>query len=52
MKNKRLEEIFTKDKFSNLLYNEEMKNHTTFKIGGPVDVMAIPSFVKKKSLIL
>ncbi len=43
MKNKRLEEIFTKDKFSNLLYNEEMKNHTTFKIGGPVDVMAIPS---------
>ena len=25
-----------------LLYNEEMKNHTTFKIGGPVDIMVLP----------
>ncbi|MGI5911813.1 MAG: UDP-N-acetylmuramate dehydrogenase [Syntrophomonadaceae bacterium] len=25
-----------------LLFNEEMKNHTTFRIGGPVDVMVIP----------
>lgn len=25
-----------------ILYDEEMKNHTTFKIGGPVDAMIIP----------
>lgn len=25
-----------------LLFNEEMKNHTTFKIGGPVDIMVLP----------
>lgn len=25
-----------------LLFNEEMKKHTTFRIGGPVDIMALP----------
>ena len=25
-----------------LLFNENMKNHTTFKIGGPVDLMVMP----------
>lgn len=25
-----------------LLFNEEMKNHTTFKIGGPVDILVLP----------
>jgi UDP-N-acetylmuramate dehydrogenase len=25
-----------------LLFNEDMKNHTTFKIGGPVDLMIMP----------
>jgi len=25
-----------------LLFNEEMQNHTTFKIGGPVDIMVLP----------
>ncbi len=25
-----------------LLFSEEMKNHTTFKIGGPVDIMVLP----------
>lgn len=25
-----------------LLFNEEMRNHTTFKIGGPVDIMVLP----------
>ena len=25
-----------------LLFNEEMKNHTTFKIGGPVELMVLP----------
>lgn len=33
-----------KDKdFGKILFDEPMKNHTTFKIGGPADVMIIPS---------
>lgn len=33
-----------KDKsFGEILYEEEMKNHTSFRIGGPVDVMIIPT---------
>lgn len=41
-----IEEIRNKIDDMNLgkiLYNEPMKNHTTFKIGGPVDVMIIPT---------
>lgn len=34
-----LSEIFTVDRIK---FNEPMKNHTTFKIGGPVDVMVFP----------
>ena len=34
-------ELF-KSKIKNILIDEEMKNHTSFKIGGPVDIMALP----------
>lgn len=30
-------------KFAKILIDEPMKNHTSFKIGGPVDVMVIPT---------
>ena len=35
----RLSKIVSK---TNILLNEPMKNHTSFKVGGPVDIMAIP----------
>ncbi len=35
----KLVEILGEEK---LLINEDMKNHTTFKVGGPADVIAIP----------
>ena len=38
-----IKKIFENKSFGKILYNEEMKNHTTFKIGGPVDVMIIPT---------
>lgn len=42
MKDIKLDNDFI-DKFSGqILYDENMKNHTTFKIGGPVDLMLIP----------
>ena len=41
MNKEKLQEIFKKDKFKNILLNEPMKNHTSFKIGGPVDLMII-----------
>ncbi|MFY9482775.1 MAG: FAD-binding protein, partial [Tissierellaceae bacterium] len=35
--------LLFKDKdLGQLLYDEPMKNHTSFKIGGPVDLMIIP----------
>ena len=37
---KELEEKINKD---SIKYNEPMKNHTTIKIGGPADIMVIPS---------
>ena len=36
-----LQEIFKNRYSGKALYNEPMKNHTTFKIGGPADVMII-----------
>ena len=43
MKIKGLQEIFENKSFGKILFNEPMRNHTTFKIGGPADVMIIPS---------
>ncbi len=34
--------IFSNLEVGDILYDEPMKNHTTFKIGGPCDVMIIP----------
>lgn len=38
-----LKNIFYEEGITNILENEPMKNHTTFKIGGPVDLMIIPN---------
>ncbi|QQK07906.1 UDP-N-acetylmuramate dehydrogenase [Miniphocaeibacter halophilus] len=35
-------EIFSQNNVGKVLYNEPMANHTTFKIGGPCDVMILP----------
>lgn len=43
MDNKKLIQIFENKKVGTVLIDEEMKNHTTFKIGGPVDIMLLPS---------
>ena len=43
LKIKELQEIFENKSFGKILFNEPMRNHTTFKIGGPADVMIIPS---------
>lgn len=39
---KNIEKEFKNKNVGKLLINEEMKNHTTFEIGGPVDLMVIP----------
>ena len=38
LKVKGLQEIFENKSFGKILFNEPMRNHTTFKIGGPADV--------------
>lgn len=38
-----LQEKFENRSFGRVLFNEPMKKHTTFKIGGPADIMIIPS---------
>ena len=43
MKKEELFNIFNNKSFGKILFNEPMKNHTSFKIGGPADVMVIPS---------
>lgn len=43
LKSIEIKEMFENKSFGRILYNEDMKNHTTFKIGGPVDVMIIPT---------
>lgn len=41
MKSIEIEKVFEDKSFGKIIYNEEMKKHTTFKIGGPVDAMII-----------
>lgn len=36
-------EYFNNDEYSDIRFDEPMKNHTSFKIGGPADVLIIPS---------
>ena len=43
MKKEEIQKLFENKPFGRILFDEPMKNHTTFKIGGPVDVMIIPS---------
>ncbi|NLW22628.1 MAG: UDP-N-acetylmuramate dehydrogenase [Tissierellia bacterium] len=38
----RLYQLFQDKDFGKILFNEPMKEHTSFKIGGPADVMIIP----------
>ena len=38
-----LQNMFKDKSFGKILFDEPMKNHTTFKIGGPADVMIIPT---------
>ncbi len=37
-----IKELFSINIFKNILINEPMKNHTTFKVGGPADIVIIP----------
>ena len=43
MKKEEMQRMFENKVFGEILFNEPMKNHTTFKIGGPVDIMIIPT---------
>lgn len=43
LESKELTQLFTDNNIGKVLFNEPMKNHTSFKIGGPADVMIIPS---------
>lgn len=45
MEKNKLNHLFIDEKIGVALYDEPMKNHTSFKIGGPADVMIIPSNV-------
>lgn len=38
-----VKELFKDKNIGEVLFDEPMKNHTSFKIGGPVDVMIIPN---------
>jgi len=38
----RLYQLFNDKNFGKVLFDEPMKNHTSFKIGGPADVLIIP----------
>lgn len=37
---------------SRMLLDEPMKNHTTFAVGGPADVLVLPHSVKEMSLVM
>ncbi len=43
MEKEEIQKLFVNKPFGKILLDEQMKNHTTFKIGGPADVMIIPS---------
>lgn len=40
-------DIFSKVDVGEVLYDELMKNHTTFKIGGPCDVLVMPNTIEQ-----
>lgn len=42
MEKTKLKDLLEGKPLGEILYNENMKGHTTFKIGGPVDAMIIP----------
>ncbi len=42
MEKSRIYELFKDRDFGKILFDEPMKNHTSFKIGGPADVLIIP----------
>lgn len=42
MEKSRIYQLFKDKKFGKILFDEPMKNHTSFKIGGPADVLIIP----------
>lgn len=42
MDKKKLVQIFEDKNVGTVLIDEQMKNHTSFKIGGPVDIMILP----------
>lgn len=42
MEKSRIYQLFKDKKFEKILFDEPMKNHTSFKIGGPADVLIIP----------
>lgn len=42
MEKARLYQLFKDKEFGKILFDEPMKNHTSFKIGGPADVLIIP----------
>ncbi|MCF6465554.1 UDP-N-acetylmuramate dehydrogenase [Clostridium sp. Cult2] len=43
MEKSKLHTLFKDKSFGEILFDEPMKNHTSFKIGGPADVMIVPS---------
>ena len=43
----KLYKLFENQDFGDILFDEPMKNHTSFKIGGPADVMIIPKTEKE-----
>lgn len=49
MEKSKLSTLFKDKSFGKILFNEPMKNHTSFKIGGPADIMIIPS--REKDII-
>lgn len=46
MRETKLFKVFENKNFGEMLFNEPMKNHTSFKIGGPADLMIISNTEK------
>lgn len=47
MEDVQLTKVFSNQEIGEVLFNEPMKNHTSFKIGGPADVIIIPKSEKQ-----
>lgn len=47
MEKNELIKIFSDKNIGKVIFDEPMKNHTSFKIGGPVDVMVIPRCIEE-----